>query len=57
MLEGKLGEVVRLVIREVRRAELMLVRMRMLMLMPEAADAGEDADANVYVDAGGCRCW
>ena len=53
MLEGKLGEVVRLVIREVRRAELMLVRMRMLMLMPEAADA----DANVYVDAGGCRCW
>ena len=41
MLEGKLGEVVRLVIREVRRAELMLVRMR--MLMPEAADAGEDA--------------
>ena len=57
MLEGKLGEVVRLVIREVRRAELMLVRMRMLMLMPEAADAGEDADAKVYVDAGGCRCW
>ena len=55
MLEGKLGEVVRLVIREVRRAELMLVRMRMLMLMPEAADAGEDAD--VYVGAGGCRCW
>ena len=39
MLEGKLGEVVRLVIREVRRAELMLVRMRTLMLMPEAADA------------------
>ena len=29
----------------------------MLMLMPEAADAGEDADAYVYVDAGGCRCW
>ena len=57
MLEGKLGEVVRLVIREVRRAELMLVRMRMLMLMPEAAGAGEDADVNVYVDAGGCRCW
>ena len=55
MLEGKLGEVVRLVIREVRRAELMLMRMRMLMLMPEAADAGEDAD--VYVDAGGCRFW
>ena len=26
MLEGKLGEVVRLVIREVRRTELMLVR-------------------------------
>ena len=57
MLEGKLGEVVRLVIREVRRAEVMLVRMRRLMLMPEAADAGEDADAYVYVDAGGCRCW
>ena len=38
MLEGKLGEVVRLVIREVRRAELMLVRMR-----------NEDANA----DAGG----
>ena len=49
MLEGKLGEVVRLVIREVRRAELMLVRMRMLtlmfMLMQEDADACEDADA------------
>ena len=57
MLEGKLGEVVRLVIREVRRAELMLVRMRMLMpmlvkmltqmfmLMLEDADAGEEADA------------
>ena len=57
MLEGKLGEVVRLVIREVRRAELMLVRMRLLMLMSEAADAGEDADANVYVDVGGCQCW
>ena len=56
MLEGKLGEVVRLVIREVRRAGLMLVRMRMPMLMPEAADAGEDADVSVYVDAGGCRC-
>ena len=56
MLEGKLGEVVRLVIREVRMAGLMLVRMRMLMLMLEAADAGEDADANVYVDAGGCLC-
>ena len=54
MLEGKLGEVVRLVIREVSRAELMLMRMRMLMLM---SDAGEDADANVYVDAGGCQCW
>ena len=58
MLEGKLGEVVRLVIREVRRAEMMLVKMLklMFMLMLEDAVAGEEADADdleADADAGG----